>query len=514
MLAWMIYVVIVTLALSLAALVAEQAARRRQAPARWVWAAALVASLLLPTIMASVSVQVPNLLKPATPSIPVVLRDATSVPLPTAIADLGVDDTAASSIRVHAPWPRLWMATSAVLLAALCLSAAMLYGRKRGWKQATVCGTPVLVAPDVGPAVVGLLRPKIVVPAWLLEAPDTQQQLVMAHEQSHLDARDPQLLTLAVLLLLVMPWNVPLWWQLLRLRCAIEVDCDARVLRAGRNLKAYCETLIEVGQNQSAYLGAVAAMSESKSFLEQRISIMLLNPTKWARASAAALVLLSVGMVAFAAQVSPPNATGAQANLATANAGQLADYVGSYQVSEFTVMKITLDGTQLSAQLSGQQAVAFFPIGGANFAAKLVNAQISFVANGPGPATALVLHQNGHDTSAPRVSDVVAGQIEAALATRVNAQKPFPGSEKALQLLLSEQGETAGMSSTLAQARAAQKIQREQYLAKLGPVTSYEFAGVTNQGWDKYTVRHEHGTEEMLFLMDAKGIIVNAGRHP
>jgi bla regulator protein blaR1 len=513
MLAWMIYVIIVTLALSLAALVAERAARRRQAPERWVWAAALVASLLLPTVIASVSVQVPNLLEAAAPSIPVVLRNATSVPLPAAIVALGTDDTAAPR-HFHAPWPRLWLASSAILLAALGLSAVMLHWRKRRWRQGTVCNKPVLVAPDVGPAVVGLLRPKIVVPTWLLAAPEAQQQLVMAHEQSHLDAHDPQLLTLAVFLLLVMPWNVPLWWQLHRLRRAIEVDCDARVLRGGRNLKAYCEALIEVGQNQSAYLGAVAAMSESKSFLEQRISIMLLKPTKWARASATALALLSVGMVAFAAQVSPPNASAASVSQPPANAGQLADYVGSYKVGELSVVKITLAGTELSAQLSGQQPLAFLPIGGANFAAKLVNAQISFVANGTGPATAVVLHQNGRDTTAPRVSDVVANQIEAALAARVSAQQPFPGSEKALQLLLSEQGDTAGMSPVLAQARAEQKPQREKYLAKLGPVTSYEFAGVTNQGWDKYTVRHEHGTEEMLFLIDANGTIVGAARHP
>ena len=32
----------------------------------------------------------------------------------------------------------------------------------------------------------------------------------------------------------LMPWNLPLWWQWRRLRFAIEVDCDARVLASGR----------------------------------------------------------------------------------------------------------------------------------------------------------------------------------------------------------------------------------------------------------------------------------------
>ena len=81
-----------------------------------------------------------------------------------------------------------------------------------------------------------------------------------------------------------MPWNLPLWWQLRRLRYAIEVDCDARVLAGGLDPAHYGETLIAVGERQSAYVGAVAAMSESRSFLEERIRIMISKPVKWRRA--------------------------------------------------------------------------------------------------------------------------------------------------------------------------------------------------------------------------------------
>jgi len=88
-----------------------------------------------------------------------------------------------------------------------------------------------------------------------------------------------------------MPWNLPLWWQLRRLRRAIEVDCDARVLNAGHDVNRYGETLLEVGQRHSAFLGSVAAMSESKSFLEQRIRIMLSKPKRWWKISAATLAV-------------------------------------------------------------------------------------------------------------------------------------------------------------------------------------------------------------------------------
>ncbi len=106
---------------------------------------------------------------------------------------------------------------------------------------------PVLIAEDAGPALVGLLRPHIVVPRWLVTATPDEQELVIAHERSHLEAGDAQLLTIAVFLLICMPWNLPLWWQLRRLRRSIEMDCDARVLKHGHNISRYGEVLIAVG---------------------------------------------------------------------------------------------------------------------------------------------------------------------------------------------------------------------------------------------------------------------------
>ena len=105
-----------------------------------------------------------------------------------------------------------------------------------------------------------------------------------------------------------MPWNLPLWWQLRRLRYAIEIDCDARVLKGGVDPAHYGETLIVVGERQSAYVGAVAAMSESKSFLEERIEHMIRKPVRWRRLGAATLASFAIALTALAAQVSPPNA--------------------------------------------------------------------------------------------------------------------------------------------------------------------------------------------------------------
>lgn len=317
MLFWMVYVAVVTLILGCAALAGERSAQIRKAPTRWVWAASLVASLVLPVVMSSVSIQVPRLSGPtddqAAPRAAVPLRQmAIGAVQPSAWLDAEAGHVAARpDVDTLLTWS--WRAASGLMLLAILGNGALLHRRKRAWARQTLAGAQVLVSEDVGPAVVGLLRPCIVVPRWIVGAEPQTQTLVMAHEQSHLDADDARLLAVAILLIIAMPWNLPLWWQLRRLRFAIEMDCDARVLKGGHDVAVYGETLVMVGERQSAPLAVVAAMSEPRSFLEQRIHKMLQKKMKFAWASATALAGLGFVLAAGAAEVSPPNAALPQA---------------------------------------------------------------------------------------------------------------------------------------------------------------------------------------------------------
>jgi beta-lactamase regulating signal transducer with metallopeptidase domain len=151
------------------------------------------------------------------------------------------------------------------------------------------------------------LHPRIVVPRWLTRFSPGEQELVIAHERSHLDAHDAQLLTIAICLLICMPWNLVLWWQRRRrLRLAIEIDCDARVLSLGYPVARYSETLIAVGERQSARHAMEMAAFGSKSLLEQRIHNMLRTKTRHARVWAMALACLGAGLTICAAEVAPP----------------------------------------------------------------------------------------------------------------------------------------------------------------------------------------------------------------
>jgi hypothetical protein len=139
----------------------------------------------------------------------------------------------------------------------------------------------------------------------LLAAPIATQTFALEHERQHLAVRDPQVLAGATLLFALVPWNVPLLWMLRRLRFAMEVDCDARVVRAGADPSAYGLALLFVSERQSrSPLGTIALIGRP-SQLERRIRIMLSSPRHRALISGACAAL-AASCVLAASHVSPP----------------------------------------------------------------------------------------------------------------------------------------------------------------------------------------------------------------
>ena len=99
----------------------------------------------------------------------------------------------------------------------------------------------------------------------------------------------------------------------------------------------------------------------------------------------------------------------------------LARYVGTYQLAPQVSMMMTLDGNQLMTQLSGQPRLPVFPQSETLFFLKAVDAQVEFVKDEKGAVTAAVLHQNGRDQRAPRISDTVLERREVQVAPAVLA---------------------------------------------------------------------------------------------
>jgi CubicO group peptidase (beta-lactamase class C family) len=80
----------------------------------------------------------------------------------------------------------------------------------------------------------------------------------------------------------------------------------------------------------------------------------------------------------------------------------LAKYVGIYQLAPTFSITVTLEGNQLITQATGQGKVPIFPESETMFFAKVVDAEIEFVQNEKGEATAMILHQGGQDIKGER----------------------------------------------------------------------------------------------------------------
>lgn len=198
----------------------------------------------------------------------------------------------------------LWVALSALLALRYLFAALRLAHAGRSWKPGLIDGTSVWLTQGIGPAVAGLVRPRVLVPSWLASMSVDRRSLVLLHEQEHIRAGDPWLMLLSRLAPIAVPWNPIVWALSARLLRAIELDCDRRVLRRRPDVRAYGNTLIELSSRDSSRLVAVAAFAESEAPLRRRI----LNMTTPSRAvSVVALLSATVfGVVLMVAAFQIP----------------------------------------------------------------------------------------------------------------------------------------------------------------------------------------------------------------
>jgi len=517
MLSWMLYAILVSLLIGLAALAFERSAQVRRRPTRWLWGMGLIASLVVPFIPSGVSVQVPEMMGVVDRAIsPKILAPPQTTAIELSRFTRPIADTIRLAKGVDTLLEWAWRTASTALALVIIASGAHLSRRRRRWDRGHIAGTPVYISEDVGPAVVGFLHPHIVVPRWLIKLSPDEQELVIAHERSHLEARDAQLLTIAICLLVCMPWNPVLWWQLRRLRLAIEIDCDARVLSLGYSVARYGEALIAVGERQSASNAMAMARFGSKSSLEQRIHNMLRKKTRHARVWAMALACLGLGLAVCAAEVAPPKAdfAGRTPYQQAAVDVQLLDgYVGSYAYGN-AVLVVTRDGPQLVAGSAGQSGLPIYPRSNTEFFFKRFDAQISFITDAQGNAVSLIMHRRGGDLKMMRIDATTAQQIASATTEKQKAQSSDPGRVAALTRLVD--GIVTGKANYddiragLAAALFHQPSKLHSVIAPFGAVQSVRYLGVDNQGDDVYTVEQEHGVSHWRIVLDSAGLISGA----
>jgi len=305
---WMLYVLALSVCFGLAALALERAARLWARPRRFVWAAAIAASLLVPVAGLMIpGVPVPQRVAPGS----VLIEDLVVRPPPAGRAPAVGVSSAHRKIgpviaALNRPLLLLWGCASLALALGLLRASIGLRRRARGWRATVVDGTEVMVAPDIGPAVVRLGGLRLVLPEWALSAEPAARSLMLLHENEHRQARDPDLLLGATVALMLVPWALPLWWQVRRLQLAVETDCDRRVMRAGADAHAYGVLLVSVGAHSTRQpLLAATAFSEARTLLERRIEAMT-SPSPKRRLVRTALAT-GVGALSVAAACITPH---------------------------------------------------------------------------------------------------------------------------------------------------------------------------------------------------------------
>jgi len=333
---WMAYSLVVSLALAVGASVLDRATNGALRQRRWIWTLALTLSAIIPAWQLAAprlglaqSALAPGVVDGARannagPSVWVASQNGLAQLIARA------ESRSLGAVSVALGWA--WMATVLVAVAGYGATAWTLTRRRRSWRKVVVDGQPVWLAAATGPAVIGALRPSIVVPEWSLTLPPEQRALMLEHERQHVRARDPLLLQSAALVGVLMPWNLVAWWLVRRLRLAVELDCDARVLAAGRDSRAYGNLLLDVCERRlrSGVLLA-PALFERTSSLTRRIMAMHPDRPRFVRARVTLGAVAALAVLVLACDMPSPEAVAPDGtNQATKRLyGEVQSVVGS-----------------------------------------------------------------------------------------------------------------------------------------------------------------------------------------
>ena len=551
---WMVYAVLIGALLTLAALVADQGSRLARRAGRTLWALAMVTTVALPLLVPRLIEQPaplpgsaadnatstagsfaararPTLALSGFPATPTLMMPGWS----TAARTTGANSGASGASDVDRLAIRGWQLASALTLAWLVAAAVTLQRRRRRWQAGTFGGAAVLVSADSGPAVVGVLRPRVVIPAWLMTATPARQRLVMAHELAHIAAGDTRLLAALTLLLVAMPWNLPLWFQWSRLRRAIEIDCDARVLAGGYRLADYGAALIDVAAH-GAGRAPLAAMplALSRRPLEQRLRRMAgagRHPPLWQRLLAPVLLLLALDIGVAAARIAPPpraasNPTASDGANVSSSVSSVSStpsaaisvplaersaVAGYYQLGANRVAIVSASATGLTMTTNMEPRWALQAASNDQYFLPATSLRVAF---NRAAGTVTLVDGGVAADPAPRTDAAAVERADAYVAARVASGAALPGGAAIVRrnvgALTAAQLQAADFApGFLRQARARMPEMRARTRA-WGAVQAISFDGVNRWGWDCYKVRYANRTVTWAIWLDEQGRLAGA----
>jgi len=159
------------------------------------------------------------------------------------------------------------------------------------------------------PAVVGLLRPVVLVPVGALAGlPAEQMEALLLHELAHIRRCDYMMNALQNMVEALLFYHPAVWWVSGHMRIERELCCDDAVVAISGDSESYARALAEVAAAGHAhYQAAVAATGGS---LANRVARLLGEPraasrTHSAAAVAAAAAFIAITVITVLGQVQP-----------------------------------------------------------------------------------------------------------------------------------------------------------------------------------------------------------------
>ena len=127
-----------------------------------------------------------------------------------------------------------------------------------------------------GPAVAGVCRPLILLPANLFDLDDATLKSAILHEQAHIQRRDPLMLWAAGLLKTLWWFHPSVWLLCSSFRRTVETMCDNHAIESAGSI-SYAETLLRLSERyKSNHSHALSlSMLGKQTRLERRIASLL-----------------------------------------------------------------------------------------------------------------------------------------------------------------------------------------------------------------------------------------------
>ena len=314
MLTWMAYAAAVAGLVAGGGLALERICEALRRPRRFAWLAALTLALIVP--VTATPPPTGDTIGPVAGMVPTPGAEVAGTASQPAPDRAPMDAAAATSpTRTDRGAALLWGVASLSMLTMLTWVILLSARARRGWKRQRIDGEEVYVSRDFGPGLVGVLRPVVVIPRWVLDRGPAVTGTVVRHEREHARARDHLTLLYAGLAAFAFPWSPAVWWMCHRLRAAVEIDCDHRVIGSGVPATEYGSLLLGIGATRPRRRVFALTLAGPETLLERRLRTMLAAGTgserkRTTRTGVALLAGVAVAAMVVACEVSPPTAIG------------------------------------------------------------------------------------------------------------------------------------------------------------------------------------------------------------